>query len=452
MRLVIYDGVRYLLASHTAEAISEFHRQLPQIKADIQGMRDSQSEEQKWFHRQDSWDIKEAYGITTVIVHSSSKELEVVEKKRIVEYPIISYVIGLEYTDGTYPGYEWIWPLYNGSGVSIGTIAGGEFITEVNLPWGETAALHGPWKRESSANEDGYIVNKCYFFNYAVDGEKYLTLGTTKFEQLEEVEYDAGVLIKIYTKFLRTWPDDPLIPDTVVWEFIDTTTTMIKIGDKIIAGPFTYVNHHRQEFNTVTSLGTLIDNYLGERVTYSGLGGLAVSEDHYLCLYCKQVGSTYGTNSGPVTGPRADFAQPNTYTGNITYESHVNYAEPGANSIDIITASRAFNINDYTWIYLPACARIFKVNDTNFIYLYSFINPTIQDIDTDEYLEEPTCHYGSIIFGNNSSTTVGYLMILDGNDFDTANIVEGLPEIPVQLYSSILMRAFMKTEIFTREE
>ena len=73
MRLVVYDGVRYLLTSYTEEALQELHRQLPQIRADIRGMRDSQSGEQKWFHRQDSWDIKEAFGTTTVSVFSGSK-------------------------------------------------------------------------------------------------------------------------------------------------------------------------------------------------------------------------------------------------------------------------------------------------------------------------------------------------------------------------------------------
>ena len=72
MRLVNYGGVRYLLTSDTDEAVGELNRQLPMIKADIQGMKDSQSGEQKWFHRQDSWDIKEVFGATTVTVYSKS--------------------------------------------------------------------------------------------------------------------------------------------------------------------------------------------------------------------------------------------------------------------------------------------------------------------------------------------------------------------------------------------
>jgi hypothetical protein len=98
MRLVIYDGVRYLLASQTDEAVYELHKQLPQIKADIQGMRDSQSGEQKWFHRQDNWDIKEAYGITTVVVQSKSggvvKKKRIESKVDIVSRPVPVYVTG----------------------------------------------------------------------------------------------------------------------------------------------------------------------------------------------------------------------------------------------------------------------------------------------------------------------------------------------------------------------
>ena len=99
MRLIIYDGVRYLLNSYTDEAMEEFHKQLPQIKADIQGMRDSQVSEQKSFHRKGNWDIKEAYGTTTVTVHSKSggeKKIKRIEKYDRFAKPVPVYVTGDE--------------------------------------------------------------------------------------------------------------------------------------------------------------------------------------------------------------------------------------------------------------------------------------------------------------------------------------------------------------------
>lgn len=84
MRLIIYDGVRYSLTSSTEEAIGEFHRQLPNIKADIAAMRASQPLMQKSFHRMGNWDIKEHFGITTVMYHS---KIDKPKKKQVIENP-----------------------------------------------------------------------------------------------------------------------------------------------------------------------------------------------------------------------------------------------------------------------------------------------------------------------------------------------------------------------------
>ena len=452
MRLVIYDGVRYLLSSYTDEAMGEFHRQLPMIRADIQGMKDSQSGEQKWFHRQDSWNIKEAFGTTTVEVFSKSGEPKPVEKRERIDV-ITSVVIGLEYTDGTYSGFEGPlneWPLYSGSGVCIGEIAGGEFIPEINIPWGEEAILHGPWTMDETV-EDGDDVDRFFFSSYmASTGEKYITLGETKFEQLDEVEYNPDVKIKLVRTVDRVFPDNPYDPDYNIWEYIDTTITTIKINDEILVGPLTWTHHYRHEYRISTHMGQLVDDYLGEKILT--LAGVAVSENQFLCLYCKQVGTTYGVNSGIISGPLATFDNPTQYTGSVMYEGHALYKDPDEISVDIISNSRNFTVVDLTYPYYPRCTRIFKVSDTSFIYLYSFINPTVHNIDTDAFLEEPNCHYGCVIYGNNSNTDIGYSMLLEDDWYNNANIVDGLPVTPVQLYSSILMRAFLKTRTITREE
>lgn len=107
MRLIIYDGIRYLLASYTDEAMKEFHAQLPAIKSDIQAMRATQFNDQKWFYRKGSWGIKEVFGTTTVTILSGSKPKGV--KKPIqdkITYAIPTYVpaIDLFFADGTFAG------------------------------------------------------------------------------------------------------------------------------------------------------------------------------------------------------------------------------------------------------------------------------------------------------------------------------------------------------------
>lgn len=89
-KLIIYDGVRYLLSSSTEEAVGEFHRQLPSIKADIAAMRATQLVDQKSFHRMGNWDIKEQFGITTVVFNS--KITKKGDKNKLTEeYESVSY-------------------------------------------------------------------------------------------------------------------------------------------------------------------------------------------------------------------------------------------------------------------------------------------------------------------------------------------------------------------------
>lgn len=98
MKLIIYDNVRYLLSSSTEESISEFHKDLPKIKADIVAMRATQIMPQKAFHRMGNWDIKEHFGITTVTYHSKleqpKKKLSVIEEtNKIPVTELIPYLI-----------------------------------------------------------------------------------------------------------------------------------------------------------------------------------------------------------------------------------------------------------------------------------------------------------------------------------------------------------------------
>jgi hypothetical protein len=70
MKLVTFNGVKFILTSDTSEALGELHRQMPAIMADVTGMRDSQSGDQKYFNRRGSWEIKEVFGSTTVMFYS----------------------------------------------------------------------------------------------------------------------------------------------------------------------------------------------------------------------------------------------------------------------------------------------------------------------------------------------------------------------------------------------
>jgi hypothetical protein len=106
MKLVTFNGIKFILTSDTSEALGELHRQMPAIMADVTGMRDSQSGEQKYFNRQDSWNIKELFGDTTVVFHSKSGK----QKKKIPQ--VITFIedtkvsnLGLVYELGTMDNY-----------------------------------------------------------------------------------------------------------------------------------------------------------------------------------------------------------------------------------------------------------------------------------------------------------------------------------------------------------
>jgi hypothetical protein len=102
MKLVTFNGIKFILTSDTSEALGELHRQMPAIMADVTGMRDSQSGDQKYFNRQDSWDIKQLHGDTTVTFYS---KLVSKGKKLIKEFSIIressSPSLGLVYELGS---------------------------------------------------------------------------------------------------------------------------------------------------------------------------------------------------------------------------------------------------------------------------------------------------------------------------------------------------------------
>jgi hypothetical protein len=102
MKIVTFRGIKFILTSDTSEALGELHRQMPAIMADVTGMRDSQSGEQKYFNRRGSWEIKDLFGNTTVTFYSKIK----LKKKKITNtfkniIEISNSVLGLVYELGS---------------------------------------------------------------------------------------------------------------------------------------------------------------------------------------------------------------------------------------------------------------------------------------------------------------------------------------------------------------
>jgi len=119
-----HDGVFYRVESGDA---SDFHNNLPAMKADINNMRVIHTGEQKWFKREDKWSIRECFGFTEVLVHGGKKEHKEVDKLKIKEkqylimpVPFIrvpdAHGILLALGDFNYEGTLELWDPYEGQG------------------------------------------------------------------------------------------------------------------------------------------------------------------------------------------------------------------------------------------------------------------------------------------------------------------------------------------------
>jgi hypothetical protein len=80
MIYLVHDKVQYTVESGD---VNDFHRNLPEIKADIQAMRDCSDSPQKWGFKPNKWDIVEQHGITTVNIYGGREEEE--EEERDIE-------------------------------------------------------------------------------------------------------------------------------------------------------------------------------------------------------------------------------------------------------------------------------------------------------------------------------------------------------------------------------
>jgi hypothetical protein len=83
-----HDGVHYMVESGDA---SDFHDNLPAMKADINNMRVIHTGEQKWFKRKDKWKIKECFGNTVVTIYGKVGVEEKEKEKLKLERTTVRY-------------------------------------------------------------------------------------------------------------------------------------------------------------------------------------------------------------------------------------------------------------------------------------------------------------------------------------------------------------------------
>ena len=490
MRLIIYDGVRYLLNSSTEEAIGEFHRQLPAIKADIEGMRASQPLWQKSFHREDKWHIKEHFGITTVNVNSSiskgGKKKQEQERRTMRE----RYLLGIEYTNGEAGAtiYGWIGPTgtgngfsYIGRGIQVGVIQDGTFVGLHDLRWNNVADqvdLLSPWKRIVYSFPSG-IVGERYNFNSQMQGrdDSYSTRsgpGTSVIEPLKEQVYSLGFNFDVKWSVVEygnaVFPYETWGPSTDEWyHWWQVYTSQIEVNGVIVAGPFDYtvdylynwVNSNIR-YETVTYTGETVYKYHRDALDVAARpNGISIDSERYFYLYSKITSNNAQSFNTYVPSNPSATKNTRSYSGTFTHEMKANCSgvehDIAQKTMDWVGPLR-FEITPPS-PFIAKCVRIFAKNANegskeNLVYTFSYWEPQYMDQETglgDANLP-PVCQYGMIYNNSVYVTTVGFESIGVANNDDPdfpyteynhdLNIV---PELPDGYNSSILTRAYVET-------
>lgn len=470
MKLLILNEVRYLLNCTQ----DYFYSVLPSLNADIKLMKDTQTEPQKFYHRENKWKIAEQFGRVTALVNGP----EVIKKPRKIENILKTHrqrlVLGIEYTDGTKGDYiNWAWENHIGSGLLINTISEGVIVSEVIIPWAEPAALLGPWTTESIG---GQLYSK--FFHYKNGGSQYYNLANVKYKELQEVEYstefrfarkrtvttvhDGHFLFEIFGSGLDA------VEHVIFGDIVDTVT-WVELNGATILGPFTRRLLSKKEVWVATNgdfaLG--VQTYVNTGSIIDNVYGVASDGEVYFCLcnitdYSNQIDygndypelsdriSSYGNWEALPTEGTADFRRDDSITNNYAFDTDWQYFGVISSKLVACCSGGVFNVyskgfpNSETLYYEDTygrCTRIFLWGE-EFIYAYSFYGATLLDYDTSEYLETPYCGYGTVMGGEVNCTDAIYPRIIsdDGYAYDL-NIVGGILE---NYYSSILLRVLLE--------